>query len=187
MRPRPERMTAAMVALAATGLVGCRAPEPPSASSSSSSVDEETAALDLCAGPAGLDLGGKIAFVSDRTGNYEVFVLNADCRAVTQLTHSPSADYHPAWSPDGTRIAFASSDGGDDIFVMNANGSGRTRLTASRGTTTRPPGHRTEPRSPSPAIAPATTRSSSDATAPGYLAASSCPAPSGHDVGRRRT
>ena len=36
----------------------------------------------------------------------------------------------PAWSPDGTRMAFnSSSDGNEDIYVMNADGSGQTRLT----------------------------------------------------------
>jgi TolB protein len=41
-------------------------------------------------------------------------------------------DWSPTWSPDGTRIAWARSRslfGFDDLFVMNADGSGVTRLT----------------------------------------------------------
>jgi Tol biopolymer transport system component len=36
----------------------------------------------------------------------------------------------PAWSPDGSRIAFESyRDGNFEIYVMNADGSGQTRIT----------------------------------------------------------
>ncbi len=38
----------------------------------------------------------------------------------------------PAWSPDGTRIAFKSDrDGNDEIYVMNADGTGQTNLTSN--------------------------------------------------------
>jgi hypothetical protein len=76
--------------------------------------------------------GGRIAFVSDRTGDDEIYVMNADGSNVTQLT-SIGGDY-PAWSPDGTRIAFASYPSVElswEIYVMNADGSGQTNLTNS--------------------------------------------------------
>ena len=39
-------------------------------------------------------------------------------------------DRAPAWSPDGTRIAFSSErDGNSDIYVMNPDGSNKVRLT----------------------------------------------------------
>lgn len=75
---------------------------------------------------------GKIAFSSDRDGDYEVYVMNADGTGVTQLTNNSATDFDPAWSPDGTKIAFSSSrDGnsGRQIYVMNADGTGQTRLT----------------------------------------------------------
>ena len=54
---------------------------------------------------------------------------------LTNLTNNRVRDASPAWSPDGTRIAFASERDGNleiysrDIYVMNANGSGLVRLT----------------------------------------------------------
>jgi len=74
----------------------------------------------------------RIAFVSARDGNDEIYVMNSDGTGVTRLTDTSASDVEPAWSPDGSRIAFASSrDGHYGIFVMNADGTGVTRLTTS--------------------------------------------------------
>jgi hypothetical protein len=75
---------------------------------------------------------GRIAFASDRDGNFEIYVMNADGSGVTRLTNNPADDRFPSWSPDGKRIAFTSDrDGNREIYVMNADGSGVTRLTNS--------------------------------------------------------
>ena len=69
-------------------------------------------------------LDGKIAFMSYRDGDYEIFVMNADGTGVTQLTDNDVRDWDPAWSPNGKQIAFTSHRSGDlEIFVMNADGS----------------------------------------------------------------
>jgi dipeptidyl aminopeptidase/acylaminoacyl peptidase len=76
------------------------------------------------------DPPGKIAFASDRDGNFEIYVMNADGGGLTRLTNNPAEDTHPTWSPDGTRLAFVSNrDGNKEIYVMGADGSGVTRLT----------------------------------------------------------
>lgn len=52
--------------------------------------------------------GGTIAFVSDRTGADELYVMDADGARVTRLTDNPGFDRAPAWSPDGTTLVFNS-------------------------------------------------------------------------------
>ncbi|MCM3902836.1 MAG: DUF4214 domain-containing protein [Pyrinomonadaceae bacterium] len=75
---------------------------------------------------------GKIAFVSDRDGNAEIYSMDTDGGGQTRLTEDASEDHSPAWSPDGQRIAFVSTrNGNSEIYVMNADGSGQTRLTNS--------------------------------------------------------
>ena len=75
-------------------------------------------------------LVGKIAFHSFRDGNYEVYVMNADGSAQTNLTNNPESDTYPVLSPDGSKIAFRSfRDGNYEVYVMNADGSAQTNLT----------------------------------------------------------
>jgi TolB protein len=43
--------------------------------------------------------GGRIAFVSDRDGNAEIYVMNADGSGQTNLTNSPAPNAFPSWGP----------------------------------------------------------------------------------------
>lgn len=72
----------------------------------------------------------KIAFASDRDGNFEIYVMNPDGTNQINLTNNSNGDYRPSFSPDGSKIAFDSfRDGSGEIYVMNADGTNPLRLT----------------------------------------------------------
>jgi Tol biopolymer transport system component len=81
---------------------------------------------------------GKIAFFSNRSGNYHLYVMNPDGSDQIQLTNNDTRielDGHPSWSPDGEKIAYCSFISGPDggrqrIYVINADGSDETCLTS---------------------------------------------------------
>ena len=95
--------------------------------------------------PAWSPDGSKLAFATNWNGQrkFEIWVMNANGTGLVQLTTNVqqgsdfqgplfSSDSEPAWSPDGSRIAFSSNrDGRTDteLYVMNADGSNQTRLT----------------------------------------------------------
>ena len=80
--------------------------------------------------PAWSPDGRKIAFVSRRDGNSEIYVINADGSGQENLTQHPARDSHPSWSRDGRKLAFVSRrDGNSEIYVMNADGSAQENLT----------------------------------------------------------
>ena len=73
--------------------------------------------------PAWSPVDNQVAYVSEETGNGDIYVLNLDGSAVTRLTDNvDDFDKHPTWSPDGTRIAFWSDMGFNDrrqIWVID--------------------------------------------------------------------
>lgn len=73
---------------------------------------------------------GKIVFSSDRDGNREIYVMEADGSGQRRLTSNSSADDNPAWSPDGRRIAFISEISADsyDIKLMDPDGTNMAKL-----------------------------------------------------------
>src|SRR5437588_2664849 len=73
---------------------------------------------------------GKIAFGSNRSGSYQIWSVNPDDSALTQLTHDAGGANGPAWSPDGAKIAFANFGSAPGLYVMNKDGSNEHMLVA---------------------------------------------------------
>jgi TolB protein len=74
--------------------------------------------------------GSRIAFISDRDGNQEIYVTDIAGATLTKVTSHYASDIFPHWSPDGTKLVFTKiTPGGSDIYVVNADGTGTTDLT----------------------------------------------------------
>ena len=73
--------------------------------------------------------GTRVAFMSARDGNWEVYTINLDGSGLRRLTNSGALDGLPTWSPDGLSIAFVSNrTGAWAIWAMNADGSSQRKL-----------------------------------------------------------
>jgi TolB protein len=77
---------------------------------------------------------GMIAFVSNRAGNNDIYVINPDRTGLKLLTDDSSSDSFPSWSPDGQYIVFTSDmRGGQKLFIMNKFGALVRQLTSGEG------------------------------------------------------
>ncbi len=75
--------------------------------------------------------GSRIAFVSDRDGSPDIWVMDSDGSNLMNLTRHEAKDHSPAWSPDGEWIAFASVRDSLywELYIMRSDGSDVQRLT----------------------------------------------------------
>ena len=84
--------------------------------------------------------------MSFRDGNPEVYTTNPDGTQQLRLTNNPGSsdlpsDFWPSWSPDGAKIVYTSDriGGGNlDVWTMNPDGTGQSRITETRRETSIP-------------------------------------------------
>ncbi len=76
---------------------------------------------------------GKIVFIANPTGTWQMYTINSDGTGMTQITNLPATTiegWMPSFSPDGKKIAFCHDmSGAPEIFTINADGSGLTQVT----------------------------------------------------------
>jgi TolB protein len=90
-------------------------------------VEEDTA-------PALSPDGQKVAFMSRREENWDIYVADTDGSNLQRLTNDPAQDGLPTWSPDGNAIAFVSNRGGPwAVWVMTPDGKGQSQLFTMEG------------------------------------------------------
>ena len=110
------------VLIASTGLLLAACTQSGGSASDSSSTTE-AAPLEVEA-----QLDGQLVFSAEG----DVWTMRADGSERTRLTDDPAEDLDPAWSPDGTMIAFRSHrDGDEEVYVMSADGSDERNLSRS--------------------------------------------------------
>lgn len=86
-----------------------------------------------CEGPR------RIAFVGGSGRDADIYVIYSNGTGSTRITTATGADLDPAWSPDGSKIAFASErDGNFEIYSMGSSGTNTVRLTQNSASDSRP-------------------------------------------------
>ncbi len=75
--------------------------------------------------------GTKIAFATNRGGQVQIGIMNADGTNQHVVPNDGNLGEMGSWSPDGTKLVFSTIVGGNaDIYAINVDGSGQTRLTS---------------------------------------------------------
>jgi Tol biopolymer transport system component len=116
---------------------------PPESTSTATSTPTETQTPEPTLSPTATPMGGgygQIAFVSDRTGLPQIWVVKADGTALRQVTDAQQGACQPSWSPDGKQLVFISPCDthrevytGSSLFLINEDGTGLTPLPTISG------------------------------------------------------
>jgi TolB protein len=82
--------------------------------------------------PAWSPDGSRLAFISTRAGNWELYLVDVATGKETRLTDNAAADVAPTWSPDGKQLAFLSNRGGGwAVYVLELKTSQVTEVIAT--------------------------------------------------------
>lgn len=101
-------------------------------------INIDTGESRVLAAHPGLDIyptwsadGSTLAFVSNREGNDEVYLIAADGNELVNLTNNVGSDFNPVWSPSGRYLAFLSDreeSRAYKLYIMNADGTETRKL-----------------------------------------------------------
>jgi TolB protein len=84
--------------------------------------------------PDPLRVGGSVTYTLRENGQEDIWAIAVGESSPLRLTNSPADERDPAWSPDGTKIAFASNrDGNWELYIMQVDTGEITRLTYTPG------------------------------------------------------
>lgn len=75
--------------------------------------------------------GQRIAFASDRNGNWDIYLMSTSGGQAVQVTSDPADELHPSWSPDGTRLVFCrlgEVSGRWELWVTDTTGGSTTEF-----------------------------------------------------------
>ena len=137
-----------LFSLLLTGCAGTTTPKPSTEEAElpaeADIVEEETTAAETAEPEATQEPTAEpippctIAFQTDRDGNWEIYSMAPDGSELVNLTKNETDDTAPAFSPDGSRIAFVSNrsdgdEGGQFIYVMDADGGNARKLDSEDG------------------------------------------------------
>jgi TolB protein len=76
--------------------------------------------------------GSRLAFMTNRDGNLEIYAVNRDGSGLRRITNHPGNDTTPTWSPAGNQVAFTSDrTGSPQIYIVDADGVGQPRRVTS--------------------------------------------------------
>jgi TolB protein len=90
--------------------------------------------VDVDTAPAPSPDGRRVAFMSRRAGNWDIYIVDADGSNLQRLTDDPAEDGLPTWSPDGEAIAFVSSRGGNwGVWAITPEGEDQRQLFEMEG------------------------------------------------------
>lgn len=74
--------------------------------------------------------GNNLVYISNVSGNAELYIYNLKKKKSQQITNSDSSEWSPSWSPDGSKIAFITNrDGNKEVYTYNLNTKIQTRIT----------------------------------------------------------
>ncbi len=106
----------------------------PTVTSTVRSSDSSAPAITPTVGIRSIWRSSRIAFASNRTGRYQIYLMRPDGSSFTQLTDSAGDNRSPVWSQDAKHIFFASTrDGNSEIYLMDSDGKDQVNITKSTG------------------------------------------------------